>query len=114
MGRVHAANLATGRVSGARLVAVADSVREAAESCAAEHGVNAAYSTSDELLRDAAVAAVIIATPAETHGGLIHRAADAGKHVFRKPLGDQLERIDAASPSRGAGRRRSAFTAAST
>jgi len=39
------------------------------------------------VLGDPGVDAVVIATPAATHGGLVDRALDAGKHVFvEKPL----------------------------
>jgi predicted dehydrogenase len=41
----------------------------------------------ETVLRDPAVEAVVIATPAETHTGLASRALAAGKHVFvEKPL----------------------------
>jgi myo-inositol 2-dehydrogenase / D-chiro-inositol 1-dehydrogenase len=97
MGGVHAANLASGRIAGARLVAVADAVANAAEACASASGIDAAYSNTDDLLENSEVTAVIIATPAATHGELIRKAAEAGKHVFtEKPLETSLERIDAA------------------
>jgi len=41
----------------------------------------------DEILADAAISAVAIATPAETHGTFVHEALSAGKDVFvEKPL----------------------------
>ena len=41
----------------------------------------------EEPLADPSVAGVVIATPAETHGGLVRRALEAGKDVFvEKPL----------------------------
>ncbi|MDH3500517.1 MAG: Gfo/Idh/MocA family oxidoreductase [Acidimicrobiia bacterium] len=45
------------------------------------HGGRAAGSL-DELLSDADIEAVIIATPHSTHADLVVAAADAGKHVF--------------------------------
>lgn len=43
--------------------------------------------TPDTILDDASINAVMIATPAVTHGELVARALDAGKHVFvEKPL----------------------------
>jgi len=97
MGRVHAANLASGRVPGARLVAVADSNRAAAEECAAMHGIPSAYTDSGEAILDPAAGAVVIATPAASHGDIIRAAAADGKHVFtEKPLDISLERIDSA------------------
>jgi UDP-2-acetamido-3-amino-2,3-dideoxy-glucuronate N-acetyltransferase len=41
----------------------------------------------DEILSDPSIDAVVIATPAATHGRLARRVLDAGKHVFvEKPL----------------------------
>jgi myo-inositol 2-dehydrogenase/D-chiro-inositol 1-dehydrogenase len=95
MGKVHADNLASGRIPGARLIAVADTNRTAAETCAAVHNVATAYGVPEDALSDPAVDAVVIATPADTHGDLIRAAASAGKHVFtEKPLDTSLERID--------------------
>jgi len=53
-----------------------------------ESGVAARVTDSvDEVLRDADVQGVAIATPAETHGDLVRRALLAGKDVFvEKPL----------------------------
>jgi UDP-2-acetamido-3-amino-2,3-dideoxy-glucuronate N-acetyltransferase len=43
--------------------------------------------TADEILADRAIEAVMIATPAATHGALVRAALAAGKHVFvEKPL----------------------------
>ncbi|MPZ74394.1 MAG: hypothetical protein GEU74_14415 [Nitriliruptorales bacterium] len=53
---------------------------------AEELGIRAAASF-DELLADADVEAVMLATPHSTHAELIERAAQCGKHVFvEKPL----------------------------
>lgn len=47
----------------------------------------AAYSTPDELLRDAAVELVVVATPSHTHADLCAAAARAGKAVLcEKPM----------------------------
>jgi UDP-2-acetamido-3-amino-2,3-dideoxy-glucuronate N-acetyltransferase len=41
----------------------------------------------DDLFRDDSIAGIVIATPAETHGGLVRRALEAGKDVLvEKPL----------------------------
>jgi UDP-2-acetamido-3-amino-2,3-dideoxy-glucuronate N-acetyltransferase len=46
----------------------------------------------DALLRSPEIDAVVIATPAETHAGLVRRALAAGKHVFvEKPLALSVE-----------------------
>jgi len=47
----------------------------------------AAYSDANQVFDNADIDAVIIATPAVTHGALTRRALEAGKHVFvEKPL----------------------------
>jgi myo-inositol 2-dehydrogenase/D-chiro-inositol 1-dehydrogenase len=97
MGSIHAANLASGRIAGAALVAVADVVREAAEARATEHSLEVAYEKPEDLLADPRVDAVIIASPAITHGALIEQAAGAGKHVFvEKPFDISVEGSDRA------------------
>lgn len=87
IGRVHAANLASG-LSCARLGAVFDVEGAQANAVSAELGADVAASY-DELLK--AVDAVVIASPAPTHPQLVHRAARAGKHIFcEKPLATDL------------------------
>ena len=50
------------------------------------------YSTAEELLSDAGIRAVMIATPAETHYRAARAALDAGKDVFvEKPLTTDLD-----------------------
>ena len=87
IGRVHAENLRC-RVSGARLIGVADVVESTA--CEAGRDLGVDWSTSFErLISDPRLDAVVIATPASTHFDLVERAACARKHVFcEKPLGD--------------------------
>jgi predicted dehydrogenase len=64
---------------------------KAAEFCS-RHGIRL-LSTYDEVLRDAGVDAVVLATPHSTHAEQIIAAAQARKHVFvEKPLG--LSRAD--------------------
>ena len=86
MGRLHAGNLAA-RVPGAVLAAVVDPVEPLAESLGARYEV--AWATSvDDVLADAALDGVVIATPSALHPDLVERAAAAGKHIFcEKPLG---------------------------
>ncbi len=96
IGRVHARNLAE-RLSGARLVAVADPDAGAAATVADRLGVRAIYAAPEELLANDAVEAVVIASPAPTHGDLIHAAAAGGRHVFcEKPIALDLAVIDEA------------------
>lgn len=94
MGSLHARVLRL-HVDKAELVAVADVDEAAARACAASLGAEAR--SPEELLADASVEAVVIATPPKTHCGLIADAAKAGKHVFcEKPIGWDLGEIDEA------------------
>jgi myo-inositol 2-dehydrogenase / D-chiro-inositol 1-dehydrogenase len=96
IGRVHASNLAE-RVSGARLVAIADPDVGAAHAAADRLGVSAIFAEPEELLAHDAVQAVVIASPAPTHADLIHAAAASGRHVFcEKPIALDLAVIDEA------------------
>lgn len=78
----------------ARLCAVADVVPAVAAALADEFGVCALAPAA--AVADPAIDAVIIATPAPTHVGLIDAAADAGKAVLcEKPIGLDITRVDA-------------------
>jgi myo-inositol 2-dehydrogenase/D-chiro-inositol 1-dehydrogenase len=93
-GSVHAANLAR-RIEGARLVAIADIDGQKAESCAGEHGAEAAYAGDAGLLAHPGLDAIVIATPPEVHGGEIEAAATAGLPIFcEKPLERTLARAN--------------------
>jgi predicted dehydrogenase len=90
IGHVHAANLAMG-VPGAQLVRVADSSTSALQRIGSLWGVPCSRAYKD-LLDDPAVAAVVIATPPDSHSEMIQLAAAAGKHVFcEKPLALEIE-----------------------
>jgi inositol 2-dehydrogenase len=85
MGRIHAANL-SGRCPSAELACVFDADAGTARQVADQLGVPRAESF-DDILADAAVDAVAIATPTRTHAELSVRASQAGKHVFcEKPV----------------------------
>lgn len=76
------------------LRAVADPRRDAAVSLAGPYGARATDSWRD-LLADADVDAVVVATPPADHAGIARAALEAGKHVFcEKPLA--LDDADAA------------------
>lgn len=93
IGRVHARNLA--RQRRARLVTVFDTQADATRQTAAELGVASARSL-DEVLSDRAVAAVIVATPTDTHVPLLTASVRAGKAVLcEKPIDLDLERARA-------------------
>ena len=83
IGQVHARSL--GRMSEARLVAVADAVPAAAEALAAEYGADMRDALA--LIASDDIQAVVIGTPTTTHFDLIHAAAAAGKAIFcEKPI----------------------------
>jgi myo-inositol 2-dehydrogenase/D-chiro-inositol 1-dehydrogenase len=99
IGKIHAANLATG-ISGARLGAVADIDLSAAQSLADQHHVTLVSRDHRDLLHDPAIDAVAICSATDTHSPFIREAAQAGKHVFcEKPIDFDLGRIDAALQS---------------
>jgi myo-inositol 2-dehydrogenase/D-chiro-inositol 1-dehydrogenase len=90
IGRVHA-RAVTG-AAGAKLVAVADAVPEAAKAIAA------AYSTEvrsvEAIMNAKDVDAVLITTPTDLHADMIEQAARAGKAIFcEKPIDLSVERV---------------------
>ena len=94
MGCLHVAS--TAGVPGTRLVGVADTDLATGKRIGDAHGVPH-HRSVQELLREPAVEAVIIATPAETHAEIVEQAAAAGKHILcEKPLDCRLAPIDRA------------------
>lgn len=90
-GRVHGRNFAAG-VRGARLLAVADVDRDAAEDAAEELGVDEVSTDPEAAIRDPEVEGVVITTPTFTHADLAVTALEAGKHVLcEKPLASSVE-----------------------
>lgn len=76
------------------LVAVSDFIPENAERLAAEYGC--AVRTTDEIITDPDLNAVLIATSTDTHSDLIEQAVAAGKAVLcEKPVDLSLERARA-------------------
>lgn len=66
----------------ARIVAVADVVRERAQALANRVGIPKAYGSVEELLEDSDVDAVSVTTPNAFHAPVALAALEAGKHVF--------------------------------
>ena len=96
IGRVHAETLAF-RMPEAKIAAITDINREAAQALAARCGIPKVAESSAEILADSAIDAVLICSPTDTHADLIVKAAQAGKHIFcEKPIALTLDRIDAA------------------
>lgn len=76
---------------GSKLAAVSDINPAAAEKLAAKYG--AAASSTDAILSDPAIGAVLIASSTDTHSDLIERATAAGKAVLcEKPVDLSLAR----------------------
>jgi scyllo-inositol 2-dehydrogenase (NAD+) len=95
LGRVYARDLA-GRIAETRLVAVADPVGTLAQEVAAEFDVPRYYTDPQALIDDAAVEAIVIVSPTDTHRELVIAAAQRGKPTFcEKPPALSLDEIAA-------------------
>ncbi|MCP3971749.1 MAG: inositol 2-dehydrogenase [Rhodobacteraceae bacterium] len=80
--------------AGSQLVAVSDVFEENAVKLGAQF--EAEVRSSEEIIADPCIDAVLIATSTDTHSGLIEAAAAAGKMVFcEKPVDLSLERAQA-------------------
>ncbi len=94
IGKIHAANVAAN--PRLRLARVIDPFADAAAALAAQHG--ATVSTIDDMLADAGIAGVVVASSTDTHLDYSLAAAKAGKAVFcEKPLDQNLARASAAA-----------------
>lgn len=92
IGNVHARAITAHPQS--ELVAVSDVFQESAEKLAAEFG--AQVRSSDDIIGDDSIDAVLIATSTDTHSDLIEAATAAGKAVLcEKPVDLSLERAQA-------------------
>ena len=92
IGQVHAAVIAAHE--GSKLAAISDVYAPAAEELAAKY--HAQVRSSDEIIADHAINAVLIATSTDTHSDLIEAATQAGKAVMcEKPVDLSLERARA-------------------
>jgi myo-inositol 2-dehydrogenase/D-chiro-inositol 1-dehydrogenase len=96
IGKVHAETLAF-RLPEVRIVAIADVCRESAQAVASRCGIPVVANSSDEILADPRVDAVLICSSTNTHADLIVEAARAGKQIFcEKPIAHDLKLIDCA------------------
>jgi len=92
IGQVHAAVVAAHE--GSTLAAISDVYAPAAEELAAKY--HAQMRSSDEIIADDTIDAVLIATSTDTHSDLIEAATRAGKAVMcEKPVDLSLERARA-------------------
>lgn len=90
IGQVHGATLRT--MTKARAAAVSDFMPQAAQSLANTLGAKAM--STEDIIADPAIDAVVIGTPTSTHFDLIHQAAAAGKAIFcEKPVDLSVDRI---------------------
>ncbi|MGI9500780.1 MAG: inositol 2-dehydrogenase [Geminicoccaceae bacterium] len=93
IGRMHADNLA--RHPRTELVAVYDVVADAAKQTAEATGARVAASV-DEVMEDAGIDAVLIASSTDTHVDLLTQAAKAGKAILcEKPIDLDRQRVEA-------------------
>jgi len=82
-------------VSGCRVRYVVDSSAERRAFVERNFPQVEATPSSESVLKDPSVAAVVISTPAETHFQLAKQALIAGKHVFvEKPLATKCSEVD--------------------
>jgi myo-inositol 2-dehydrogenase/D-chiro-inositol 1-dehydrogenase len=89
IGQVHAVNIAGNADS--RLVAVSDVIADSAAALATKYGAKSC--SSEAILLDDGIDAVLIATSTDTHSSLMEAAAEAGKAVLcEKPVDLSLER----------------------
>lgn len=94
IGQLHAANIAN-KIPDADLVCVSDYFESAALSVAKKHKVPMACTDYRDLINNAAVDAVLVCSPTDTHAEIIRASAAAGKHVFcEKPIDQSLAVID--------------------
>ncbi len=92
IGQVHAVSIAGH--PGSTLAAISDVNAPAAEALAAKYGAD--VRTSDEIIADRSIDAVLVATSTDTHSDLIEAATAAGKAVLcEKPVDLSLERARA-------------------
>jgi len=77
--------------SGAQLVAIADERQERLEAIASRHRDARLTRSADDVIGDASIEAVAVATPVSTHFDLARAALRAGKHVLvTKPMAATL------------------------
>jgi len=96
IGKVHAETIAF-RLPEAKIVSVTDINRDAAGQVAERCAIPVVAGSSQEILADPRVDAVLICSSTDTHAALIGQAARAGKDIFcEKPVALDLAQIDGA------------------
>ena len=84
----------------AEVVAICDLDKARADQFASENGIEAVYTSYEEMLREAPVNTVDIATPTFLHPSMTRQAAEAGMHVhcekpFCRNVAEGLEACEA-------------------
>ena len=93
-GLVHVRNFVES-VPQAKLVAVVDANREAAEKAALDYQIERVYADYRQALAEGGFDGVVITTPTFTHAEIAIAAAQAGMHVLcEKPMALSLEECD--------------------
>jgi len=96
IGKVHAETVASG-IPEAEIVSITDLDHDTARRAADRCRIACVAASSEEILSDPRVDAVLICSSTDTHAELIVAAARAGKHIFcEKPIAHDLAKIDAA------------------
>ena len=99
IGNVHAQAISSHPSS--QLVAVSDAYEKNAQALASQYGCGAR--SSDDIIADSSIDAVLIATSTDTHSDLIEAAASTGKSVLcEKPVDLSLARANACLATVGA------------
>src|SRR4051812_40775950 len=90
IGEVHAKAVSANPA--AKLVAVADAMKPAAEAIASQYGCE--VRTIDQILKSKDIDAVVICTPTDTHADLIEQFSAAKKAIFcEKPIDLSVKRV---------------------
>jgi predicted dehydrogenase len=94
MGTGHAKSIVEGKVNGAVLTAVCDTVQDKRDAFAAQFTQVKVFGSADELFAGGLVDAVIIATPHYDHPPIAKQAFAAGLHVMiEKPAGVYTKQV---------------------
>ena len=95
IGKLHAGNLIKHYRQKFQLKAVSD--KKLDKDWLQTRGISAAVTSTESILNDPDIDAVLICSPSSTHVPLIIQAAKAGKHIFcEKPIALEVEAIERA------------------
>jgi len=93
-GMIHAVNFAK-NVPGARIVAVVDPVKEAADAACKTLGISTSYSSYEQALENKEIDAYVIVSPTKYHKDAAVAIAREGKHILcEKPMAMTAQECD--------------------